>query len=172
MANYNETVQTYFVPLIKKVDFSECENVAQIKSILSKLFTFAKRQQANKEDPDSNESLSKIKNISPAIIKNDIEIVKTESKDTKPKKSEKKAKDTGKTEKVNKSKKDKKTEESSEEHSGESSEEPSEYEIQEEKPKKRNKTKKTVDSGPEAEIKIDIDKSSESDFEQTVSDDE
>ena len=117
MTNYNETVHTYLVPLIEKVDFSECNDVAQIKSILSKLFTFAKRQQTNNEDPNSNENLSKLKNISPAIIKDSIEIVKTEPKDTKPVKTEKteKTEQTEKTEKTEeKPEKTKKTKEAKE----------------------------------------------------------
>jgi hypothetical protein len=73
----NNLVHTYLVPLIKNVDFSECDNPTQIKAIISKLITVAKKSCKTNNDPMDISMLDSIE-LSPASIMSSDKPVKTE----------------------------------------------------------------------------------------------
>ena len=73
----NNLVHTYLVPLIQNVDFSECDNPTQIKAIISKLITVAKKSCKTNNDPMDISMLDSIE-LSPASIMLSDKPVKTE----------------------------------------------------------------------------------------------
>lgn len=73
----NNLVHTYLVPLIQNVDFSECDNPTQIKAIISKLITVAKKSCKTNNDPMDISMLDSIE-LSPASIMSSDKPVKTE----------------------------------------------------------------------------------------------
>lgn len=47
----NVLIHTYLIPLIKQIDFSECEDPRQMKRLISKLTTVAKKSMKANNDP-------------------------------------------------------------------------------------------------------------------------
>lgn len=172
MATNNEIVHTYLVPIIQKVDFTDCDDVAKIKSVLSKLFTLAKKQQVAGADPNSDDELSKLEKIAPAIMKENTKNTKT-TKTTKTNKNTKTTDKTDKKEKTTKTTKTRRTpgKEQTSETTVTKTKEPVDSE-QEEEPE-ANHTSDEENTKPEIDTNdIEIEEEQCSDVEEGVSDDE
>lgn len=89
MTTNNEIVHTYLVPLIQKIDFSECNDVSKVKSVISKLVTIAKKHQATETEIDETELSKIVDKIAPAVIMNDKTNKKKPTKKTNTKKKPK-----------------------------------------------------------------------------------
>jgi hypothetical protein len=63
----NTLVHSYLVPLIENIDFTECTNPTQIKSIISKLLTVAKKSFKAHNNPDDMSVLDNIE-LSPCSV--------------------------------------------------------------------------------------------------------
>lgn len=71
----NALIHDYLIPLIKYVNFSECENPTQMKRLIAKLMTIAKKSMKANNDPSdmsvidpSNMSVMENVELSPAIV--------------------------------------------------------------------------------------------------------